>query len=279
MQKIIAVFDAFRFSESTQNYAIAIARQENAHLVGVFLDDFLYSSFNIYQVLYKELKTKKEIKALEKKDEETRKKAADVFGKACRKNNVPVTIHHDTSIARQELLHESIYADLLVIDARETFMSVQEAAPTRFIKELLANTQCPVLVVPPSYQPFSKVLMLYDGAPSSVFAVRMFAYILPQLLSLPVEVISVKPQDESLHLPDNKLMKEFMKRHCPSAVYTVLKGDADTEITARLAKESMQTLVVLGAYRRNAVSRWFKPSLADALMTKTKLPLFIAHNK
>lgn len=38
-------------------------------------------------------------------------------------------------------------------------------------------------------------------------------------------------------------------------------------------------LVVLGAYRRNELSRWFKTSMADTLMKELDTPLFIAHNK
>jgi hypothetical protein len=38
-------------------------------------------------------------------------------------------------------------------------------------------------------------------------------------------------------------------------------------------------LVILGAYRRSELSRWFKTSMADTLMKELDTPLFIAHNK
>jgi hypothetical protein len=44
-------------------------------------------------------------------------------------------------------------------------------------------------------------------------------------------------------------------------------------------EKKQNTLVVLGAYRRSMVSRWFKASMADLLIKKTQLPLFIAHYK
>jgi hypothetical protein len=37
--------------------------------------------------------------------------------------------------------------------------------------------------------------------------------------------------------------------------------------------------VVLGAYQRSEVSRWFKTSMADILMRELNVPMFIAHNK
>lgn len=37
-------------------------------------------------------------------------------------------------------------------------------------------------------------------------------------------------------------------------------------------------LVVVGAYKRGAVSRWLRHSMADVLMKELKVPLYIAHN-
>ena len=74
-------------------------------------------------------------------------------------------------------------------------------------------------------------------------------------------------------------MKEFMKRHYPGASYTILKGMAEEAIVKKLKEQDENTLVVLGAYRRGAISRWFRESMADVLMKEVRLPLFIAHNK
>ena len=70
-----------------------------------------------------------------------------------------------------------------------------------------------------------------------------------------------------------------MKRHFPQAYYTVLNGYADVEITENLKAQENNVLVVLGAYERSRVSRWFRESMADILMADTDAPLFIAHNK
>jgi len=74
-------------------------------------------------------------------------------------------------------------------------------------------------------------------------------------------------------------MKEFMKRHFPKAKYSIMKGWAEDEIVKHLKQTSGNAIVVLGAYRRGTVSRWFRESMADTLMKEVKVPLFIAHNK
>ncbi len=279
MKKIIAALDGLKFSAGTQHHAIEIARQANTFLVGVFLEDFTYTSYKIYDLITKEGVTEKELRQFSEKDKSTRDRAVAVFEEACRVAGVPYSIHHDKNIALQELLHESVYADLLVIDSHETFSHYDEKLPTRFIRDMLPDIQCPVLLVPQQYKPVEKIVILYDGEPSSVHAVKMFSYTFPLLTELPVEVLSAKGFYEDQHVPDNRLMKEYIKRHFPNAHFTVLKGHADTEIVQHLQKEKQEVMVVLGAYRRGSVSRWLKQSMADILMKEINKPLFIAHNK
>ena len=60
--------------------------------------------------------------------------------------------------------------------------------------------------------------------------------------------------------------------------YTVIKGWAEDGIVKHLKQTSENVLVVLGAYKRGPVSRWFRESMADSLMKEVKMPLFIAHS-
>ena len=83
---------------------------------------------------------------------------------------------------------------------------------------------------------------------------------------------------ENRYVPDNGLMKEFMKRHFQKAAYTVLKGPVENKILAYLGHQKKQTLVVAGAYRRSRMSRMFRPSMADVLLHHLTFPLFIAHH-
>ena len=279
MKKIIAAFDGLRYSVSTKDYAVYIAEQTNTYLVGVFMDDPVRTSYNIYELIVKEGASGDQLKKHQAKDKITRAAAAKKFETACQKSGLEYTVHHNRNVAIQELKHESIYADLLIINSKETLTRYIEKLPTAFIRDLLGDAQCPVLIVPQQYKPIQKIILLYDGEPSSVYAIKIFSYLLPQLKHMDTEVISVNPVDSTLHLPDNKLMQEFMKRHYPNATYTIMKGNAEDEIVKYLEKSNQNSLVVLGAYRRSTVSRWFRESMADILMKEVKLPLFIAHNK
>src|SRR5688500_4018435 len=137
MKKIIAAFDGLKFSEGTLRCAINIARQTHAHLVGVFMDDPLYTSFKIYELVANEGVNEKKLAEFRNKDSETRAAAAEKFENACSQAGLEFTVHHDRNYAIRDLLHESIFADLLIVDANETLTHYPEEPPTRFVRDLL----------------------------------------------------------------------------------------------------------------------------------------------
>lgn len=278
-KKFLAVFDGYKFSKSTLEYAIQLTKEADAFLVGVFLEEFIYRSYNAVQILTSYKNSEQLLKEMDAKDKEKRDEAVAQFEKECAQAKISYSVHRNNNIAIQELKHESIFADLIIISGNETFNRYPEKPPTRFIKDLLADVQCPVLVVPGKFNPVDKIILLYDGGPSSVFAVKMFSYLLGGMGNIPVEVFTVKDKMEGSHLPNNKLMREFIKRHFPKAKYIVDKGDAGEQALGHLRYHKGNELVVLGAYRRSEISRWFKTSMADILMEQIDIPLFIAHNK
>ena len=278
-KKILAVFDGFKFSESTVNYAIQLTKETDAFLVGVFLDESIYRSYNAAKILRSYKNAEQMLIEMKAKDKAKRDASVMQFQKACNRADIHYTFHRNTNIAIQDLKQESIFADLIIINVNETFHRIAEKSPTSFIKELLSDVQCPVLIVPDRFKPVDKIILLYDGGPSSVFAIKMFSYLFNNLASIPVEVFTVKDKTAGSHLPNNKLIREFIKRHFPKAEYIIEKGNAEEQVTAHLRNHKGNELVVLGAYRRGEISRWFKTSMADILMKELDTALFIAHNK
>jgi nucleotide-binding universal stress UspA family protein len=280
MKKFIAVFDGLNFNASSLRYSLFLSQHAKVHLVGIFLEDYTRHSYGVAEITgYEGSDFDKHMHDLNEKEKEDRDSSVEQFELACQDAGINYSVHRDRNVALQEVLHESIYADLVIIGSEETLTRYQEPLPSRFIRELLNDVQCPVLIVPAKYKPVDKVVMLYDGEPSSVFAVRSFSYLFESLKHLETEIVTVKPAEESLHLPDNRLIKEFIRRHYPKAEYVILKGLPEDVIIKYLNREKKNPLVVLGAYRRNKFSRLFRPSMADYLLQHLDMPLFIAHNK
>jgi len=278
MNKIIAAFDALRFSDSTLEYSIYLAKKYKSHVVGVFLQESTRVGYAVYATLVENSVPGRTIfDEIALADKKANEMAIARFEESCREAGVNFSIHRDKKSAFEELIHETIFADLLVIDAWETFSYIETGMPGWFMKNVLHHVHCPVLVVPRKFYPIEKLALLYDGSPSSVHAIRMFNYVFPEMNQLETQLVSAKEDDLSLHLPDNKLLKEWMKRHFPKVTYQVIEG-YEKDIVALLKNEEPGILVVAGAYHRSTLSMWFHKSLANLLIKELRAPLFIAHN-
>ncbi|MEY4702865.1 MAG: hypothetical protein RIR96_762 [Bacteroidota bacterium] len=277
MKKIIAAFDGLNFSESNLKYALQIAEQEKSHLTGVFLDDRTYTSYKIYDLVFEEGVSESKMSRLRHEDQEKRKAATNKFEQECVIHKLNFNVHHDKNYAIKELIHESIFADLLIVSRQESFTHHQEKFPSHFIKETLLSAHCPVLLTPEAHHNTEKIIFLYDGHPDSILALKMFVYLLPGFLNLPIEVISVKAMEDNLHLPDGFLMKEWIKKYFSKSEFVVLKGIPDLEIVAHLQREQSSCMVVLGSYHRSGFSMWLRSSMADVLAKNFDMPLFISH--
>lgn len=278
MNKIIAAFDGIRFSESTLQYTVYLAKQYNAHVTGVFLREATRLGYAVYATIVRQSPSGKDIfDEIDRSDKIALDNAIAAFESACSKAKLSYNIHLDKRSALQELLHETAFADLLVIDAWETFSYVEADMPGWFIKNILHEAQCPVLVVPGDFSPVNQTALLYDGSPSSIYAIKMFNYILPGMKDRNTKVLYAKNENTSQHLPDDKLLREWMGKHYTNVTYKVLEG-GEKGIARMLVKEGDGTLVVAGSYNRSNLSMWFHKSLADLLLKGSKAPVFIAHS-
>jgi nucleotide-binding universal stress UspA family protein len=281
MNKILAVFDGLKLSQSTADYAIFMAKQFNAHIVAVFLQDIAYRSepigVDIWWPYYTETDMDR-LKTIEQKDVKTRAASVVKLTTLFERNGVHFTIHQNKYLAFTALLNESHFADLIVIEETAAFSNYDKKIPSRFVKDLLHDADCPVMLLPKKFRLPEKIVFAYDGSPSSVYAIRQFSYIFPQLNSLAAEIIYITLEKNSTHLPETHLIHELLKRKYPEVKQQVIRQDGDGQaLLSYLAKETASCIVVMGAYKRSALSMLLHRSEADILIKELELPLFIAH--
>ncbi|MCU7375741.1 universal stress protein [Paucibacter sp. O1-1] len=101
------------------------------------------------------------------------------FTALCQKADIEFNIHHDRNFALSELLHETVYADLLIIGKTETLSPFPQMPPTGFLRDLLGDIQCPVLVVPEQFELVDKPYCYTMDNLLSMVAIKMFSYLLP----------------------------------------------------------------------------------------------------
>lgn len=277
MKKILAAFDGTKYSEGASKYAIEIAKATNSLLVGVFIQDMRYMSYTYAYAWDQPFIDFTTIEASQKEEKEKIDLNIKLFRHHCDEKGVHHKVHLDKGVPLQELLQESVFADLIIIDENTSFFSLGDQKPSPFMKDFLADSHCPVLIVPHSYRFFDRAVFCYDGSPSSAYAMKMFSYLFNNLDGLKYTVVSVN-EKSSNHLKEGENIKDLIHAHFKNADYEVLHGSPEEELLKYLKSgKADHAVVVMGAYGRNAMSRFFHASLSNKVIEQTHLPVFITH--
>ena len=258
-----------------------MAKEFNAHIVAIFLQDIAYKSEPVggdSWIPYYTEADMKQLKAVEKKDEQIKAESILKLKKLFESKGVHFNIHENRYLAFTALLNESHFADLIIIEETVSFSNYDKKTPSRFIKDLLHDADCPVMLLQKKFSPFEKVIFAYDGSPSAVYAIRQFSYIFPVLANIETEIVYVSHKKDSDHLPETHLIHELLKRKYPKVRQKVLKQDEEGQALLNyLRKEPQNCILVMGAYKRSAFSMLLHRSEADVLIKELAIPLFIAH--
>ncbi len=278
MKKISAAFDGLKFSESTLAYSIALAKAAKAVLSGVFLESFLYHSYRLEGIIGKEGMLQAKIKQHIKEDKSARDHSHKLFETACKNAKLRYSIHCDLGITMLEVIRESVYSDLMIVNNEDTFSTVEQAKPSLFIYQLLSESKSPLLIVPTTYHKIENIIILYDGKPRAVNAIKMFHHLFPSMKDLPMEVVSVSAVGNKSENQDQELMDEFIQCHYPQAITVKLAGDPKERILNHLKHAHPGSLIVMGVNQRSWTSRFFHPSLTEKVLEKVNLPVFVVNS-
>ena len=118
------------------------------------------------------------------------------YKEAAANRGVNFILHRDRGIPAYELIEESRYADMIVLDGATSFNKQFEGTPTNFIKDVLKSTECPVVIAPENFEAIDEIIFTYDGSASSVFAIKQFTYLFPQLHDKKINVVHINDTGE-----------------------------------------------------------------------------------
>jgi nucleotide-binding universal stress UspA family protein len=273
MKKILLALDGEHFPKGAFELAVMLHRKNPVLMTGVFLSPIDVSKI----VAYTGLEAVPLMPALIEGDYSDQvKHNIDLFRDKCEGEGIEYRIHNDSeNLPLASLVKETRFADLLFISKDSFFSNISKEQPNEYMQELLKKTECPVVVVPENFEVPAKAVLLYDGEASSVFAIKQFAYLFPELTSLPVTLMEITGTP-SEKLPDQDAVTELTARHFSDLTLNEMAMENKKLFTTWLSKEE-KTWVVMGAYGRSLFSTLFKKSFADEIIKQIQLPLFIAH--
>ena len=275
MQKILLIINAQNPDFASVDFACKIAKSNGAKLSGLIVENIHFDYIppmaadapSYFSVVHPSSAT---VTA-------DREQVVHWFNEQCVAKGIGHEILTSGTEPIEQIIFESRFTDLLILDPQLTPFEKEEQLPSHFVKEVLARAECPVLLAPEKFDQLDEVVFCYDGSSSSVFAIKQFTYLMPQFQKVKVTVLEVnRHEKEEFNEADRRIM-DWMRANYSTVSYYSLTGDANDELFSYLFM-TKNRLVVIGAYGRSILSNFFRKSNADKLIRTVDLPLFIAHH-
>ena len=278
MKKILVAFDGSYYSESALEYAIQIARSSNSLIYGIFLEDLTaYHQFSpVFSAPEMMGLADEAIIELKKENKQNIEENITHFRETCSKAGIQYEVDEESGIPSQELIKESMYADLVITGSVTYFSNVSYAADSSLVSDLLENSHSPVLVVPEQHYQIQSIVLAFDGSASSIYAIKTFLYLFADFVKdKNVTLLSVV-KDENDHIEGERRLLNYIKNYQPEAKHEKITGKPVDEIL-HFAKLSQNSLVVMGSFGRGAFSKLFKTSVGEKIVKSKSVPVYVAH--
>ena len=277
MKKILIMLDGTKFSAGAFEFARQLNELQPILLVGIFLPQLRYACLwncaaAMSGPLYLPEAAQQKIDLEEKQVVE--ENLAD-FERLCLKNNISFRVHNDVyDFSLAELRKETRFADLLII-SDESFLEDFNTNSSESIKKVYHNAECPVLVVPEKFEFPKKNIIAYDGSESSVFALKQFCSLFPELCNNETVLLHLKAGDEP-GIPDQEYVEELASQHYKNLTLQKLRVTPGKYFDLWLEKEN-KPILITGSYGRSLLSQVFKKSFVSDIIPGHRFPVFIAH--
>jgi nucleotide-binding universal stress UspA family protein len=279
MQNILIALDATDIDMQTLDFACYLGRLTRSKITGIFLENLVADNKPAFKRMHGATFVDwqvDETDPLFRQKKELIEANIALFTTACEKRGVRSSIHRNEGVPASEIIAESRFADLVVVDAATSFKKIFEGSPTHFVKDILKDAECPVIIAPESFEGIDEIVFTYDGSASSVFAMKQFTYLFTELDDKKVTVFHVNENAE-WSAEEKHRLSGWLQSHYSIIGFQTAEGDASYEMLAYLLRKK-NVFIVMGAYGRNAFSRYFKHSRADILVKTITQPMFIAHH-
>jgi hypothetical protein len=273
MQKVIISLDGQHFPKGAFEFVKSINVKSKIMLAGVFLSPVDYSKLLAYTgmdgiTVMPEWLVKNEDDLLVNKN-------ISLFKETCIAEGIEFRIHKDTDLmAISSLIEETRFADVLLISSELFYANVSKQQPNFYLEEVLKRSECPVMLVPENFSEPGQVVLAYDGNESSVFAIKQFAYLFPELANRETILLSIIQHEDEM--PEYSLVTELVSRHYPNLKVQSLHLKQRKDFAEWMA-DKPNSFIVMGAFSRSMLSQLFKKSFATDVIHDIKMPVFISH--
>jgi hypothetical protein len=271
MCKILLAIDAQNINSNAIDFGCFVAALTKSKLTGVFLENLMaeemreLASISTYS---------NEIPSSNERNEKTESNIR-FFREACEKRGVMTNIHRKRGMPIKEMIEESRFVDMIIVDSEMSFRKKIESAPSVFVQDLLQQAECPVIISPESFDGIDEIVFTYDASRSSVLAMKQFTYLFPQVHEKKITILEINRENE-IAIRSKPKISEWLKTHYDQINFMVLTGDPSEELFKYFLNKK-NLFLVMGAFGRGKFSSLLRPSRATLIVKTTSFPIFIAH--
>jgi len=277
MEKMLMALDGSP-GKDILSFGIYLSRLTHSKITGVFSEDQPAAERPVVKKMYDGTYLEREVDESSAAWQEKMQRITqgiEQFKAFYANHDIETCVHRNKGVPVKEVIAETRYADLLIVDAETSFKSGFEKLPTAFVEEMLTHAECPVVIAPGNFDGVEEIVFAWDGSQSAAFAIKLFTYLFPQLKDKKATIVYAK-EGEAGKVSDKPKMQEWLEYHYNTIHWEELPGDTDTALFGYLLKKK-KVFMVFGAYGRSMVSRFFRHSHAEKVIKTVAQPIFIAH--
>lgn len=272
MKKIIFACDGKNFSNGAFEFIKWLRLQEPVRVTGVF-----FAAVNYQMLIATAIGAYADAYIDYKEDSETEiKSSIERFKEECRKNDIEYRVHREHEFWNlDDIAKETRFADLLVLSSEQFAADISDEQPNSYLRQTIHVAECPVMVIPGHFQTPGEIMITYNGKKDSVYSMKQFCYLFPQLTRMPANIVYIKDEDND-NIPLLNYMEEYAGCHFDDLNFEKMHFDPKLSFPA-WASEENNKLVIAGSYGRSGFSGLVSKSFAEEIIRNNNLPVFIAH--
>ncbi len=272
MLKIIIAFDGQHFAEGALSMARWLNDRNPVLVTGIFLSPVDYREV----IGYSGMGMGAPVFTLPIDTDDTLvNQNMQKFIAYCQQHQLEYTVHKDTDLfAIGELIQETRFADCLILSSELFYENISKDQPNEYLRKTLHESECPVLLVPENFHAPETLLLSYDGKSSSVYAIKQFAYLFPDVCNL--GTLLFNSGDNGDLLPHASLIQELTARHYQPITIETLKMTNKEQLIDWMAGKK-NAILIAGSFGRNELSNLLKKSFITDVIRDHRVPVFVAH--
>ena len=273
MKKILLAFDSANFSEGAFEFVRCLNEIQPVLVTGVFVAQVDYATLWGYAAAV-EVGAVYYPAVLD--DEPEILKNIERFEHLCQINGISYRVHKNfLDPAIPELKKETRFADVVIFSGELFYKGVILNNHFAYLKGALHATECPVLIVPEEYEFPDNNILAYDGSEESVFAIKQFTYVFPELAKNKTLLVYTNDKEGS-DFPSKENIIELATQHFKDLTLHKIGSDSKKYFGSWVGNKK-GSILVSGSFGRSGVSEIFKKSFVADIIRDHKVPVFIAH--